>query len=163
MSNKQFGQRDRAERCLLDLQMACYHATHDYPGGASALAAMRGMNPPVLQSKLNPNIKTHQINVRDLQTICEVTQDERILQTVCSYYNAGYFLLPDAREINHETILQQSADLTREVGDLMQVVSQSVTDGKVNQDEISALDKKLIELIGTAKALIEHAKLSCNK
>jgi hypothetical protein len=162
MSNKLFGSQGRAQKCLLDLQMACYHAVHDYPGGAAAIAAMSGTDMPVLQKKLNPNLDTHKINVRDLQTICEVTQDERVLQTICSYYDASYFLLPDAKEISQETLLQQGADLTGEVAKLMQTVSQSVIDGKVNQDEVKALDKSLMELIGSAKALIEHAKLSGN-
>ena len=163
MSNKLFGSKGRAEKCMLDLQMACYHAVHDYPGGAGAVAVMSDTDMPVLQKKLNPNLDSHKINVRDLQTICEVTQDPRILQTVCSYYNAGYFLLPTAIEINQETLLQQSADLSREVGELMQVVTQAVSDGKANIDDVLALDKKLMELISSAKMLIEHAKLSGNK
>lgn len=31
------GKNERAERCLLPLQMACYHAVHDFKGGVGAM------------------------------------------------------------------------------------------------------------------------------
>lgn len=163
MSHKRYGARERADKCLLDLQMACYHAVHDYPGGAVAIAAMAGMNAPVLQNKLNPNTTTHVVNLRDLQSICELTRDERILQTVCSYYNAAYFLMPDISGVDEGSILDKSAALTREVGELMQQVSQSVRDGAVNDDEITAMDKALMELMTAGKTLIEQAKQAGSK
>ncbi len=150
--------RERSKKCLLNLQMACYHAVHDFPGGAIAVAAMAGTNMQVLQHKLNPNLTTHNINVRDLQTICELTGDERILQTVCSYFNAAYFRLPEIEGADNTSLLEKSADLTRELGELMQQVSASLMDGRVNDAEVAAMDKALMELITAGKTLIEQAK-----
>jgi hypothetical protein len=139
--------------------MACYHAVHDHPGGAVAIAAVAGVNMSVLQHKLNPNNATHHLNLKDLQLICELTGDERILQSVCGFYNAAYFRLPSIDGADNASLLETSADLNRELGELMQQVSASLQDGRVNDAEVAAMDKALMELVGVAKTLIEQAKM----
>jgi len=43
---------DRAQREVLTLELALYHAARDYPGGAAAIAATTGRNATTLQQKL---------------------------------------------------------------------------------------------------------------
>lgn len=155
--SKKMGQKERAAQCLLSLPMACYHAVHDLAGGVGALAGTWGRNTQVLQSKLNPNIETHHVNLSDLEQIIITTQDERILQTLCSLYGAGYFMLPKC-STDETGLMEKSATLTRELGELMQEVSTSLADGKVDADEIAALDKAFMEFTSAAAALVAHAK-----
>jgi len=151
------GQKERADQCLLKLPIACYHAVHDLPGGVGALAGTWGRNAQVLQSKLNPNIDTHHVNLSDLEQIIITTQDERILQTICSWYSAGYFILPTALT-DESGLMEKSATLTRELGELMTEVSKSLADGKVEADEIAALDKAFMEFTAAGAAFVAHAK-----
>lgn len=155
--SKKLGQKERAAQCLLSLPVACYHAVHDLPGGVGALAGTWGRNTQVLQSKLNPNIDTHHVNISDLEQIIVTTQDERILQTLCSLYGAGYFIMP--RCVTDETgLMEKSATLTRELGELMTEVSKSLNDGIVDADEIAALDKAFMEFTSAGAAFVAHAK-----
>lgn len=154
---KRMGRQERADRCLLTLQMACYHAVHDHKGGAGAIAGAHGKNTAVLQNKLNPNTESHHLNISDLEMIAISTQDERILQTICSWYGAGYFIVPHCLA-DERGLLEKSGNLTRELGELMQEVSASLADGKVDADEIAALDKAFMEFTSAAAAFVAHAK-----
>lgn len=46
---------ERAQREVLPLDLALYHAARDYPGGAAAIAATTGRNATTLQHKLSPS------------------------------------------------------------------------------------------------------------
>jgi hypothetical protein len=157
LSKRRMGKQERAEKCLLPLKMACYHAVHDYKGGVGAIAGAHGKNVAVLQNKLNPNMESHTLNISDLEMIAVLTLDERILQSVCSWYGAGYFILPTC-EIDDTGLLEKSAELTRELGELMTEVSQSLADNRVDADEVLALDKALLEFTRSAAGLVAHAK-----
>lgn len=148
---------DRARHALLSLEMACYHAAHDYPGGVEALAALMGCNAQVLRNKLNPNCTTHSPNSRDIRLIAELTQDLRILQSFCSIFGAAYFLLPQC-DGDDGSLFERSADVMREVGEMMGSVRESLADGKVDADEVKRLDKSLLELMAVSKVLVETAK-----
>lgn len=154
---KRYGSQERAEKCLISLEMACYHAVHDYPGGVAALAGMHGKNAAVLQNKLNPNQDSHRINISDLEMIAISTHDPRILQTVCSWYGAGYFMMPVC-DTDETGLLEKSAELTRELGELMSSVSSALVDGKVDADEVAEMEKQLMELMAAGKSLVAHAK-----
>lgn len=112
---KLMGSRERAERCVLSLKMAVYHAVHDYPGGVGAVAGAHGRNAAVLQNKLNPNMDSHHVNLCDLEQVIISTQDQRILQALCNLYGAGYFILPQCAS-DSASLLEKSADVTRELG-----------------------------------------------
>lgn len=150
--------RRRAESCLLTLPMACYHAVHDHPGGVGAVAGAYGRNAGTLQNKLNPNVQSHVLSVADLEEIARLTKDERILQTVCSWFGAGYWIMPQG-VLGDGSLFEQSAELAKEVGELMSEVTQALADGKVTPMEVQALDKAVMELAAAAKALVEQAKV----
>lgn len=149
--------RERAQRTVLSLQMACYHAARDYPGGAEALAAHMGMAGNLLCNKLNPNLTTHLLNAHDIELIADLTQDVRIVDALCSLQNRGHFKMPDV-DVTGSHIFNKSADMAREFGELMETVSKSLEDNKVNADEVAALDKALMEICASAKELVETAK-----
>lgn len=151
------GSRERAEQCLLSLPYAIYHAVHDFPGGVGAIAGTHGLSSATLQNKVNPNLESHVTNIKDLEAICVTTQDPRILRTVCSWYGASFFLLPDV-EAGGEALFAKGADLAREFSELMASVQESVKDGRVTADEVALLDNALQELVTAAKTLVEAAK-----
>lgn len=69
---------DRAQREVLTLELALYHAARDYPGGAAAIAATTGRNATTLQHKLSPTHPSHTINIQEFGEILELTKDRRI-------------------------------------------------------------------------------------
>jgi hypothetical protein len=158
MSIKKMSSRERADQCLLPIDWALYHAAHDYPGGIAAIAAVDGtLSAATLQNKLNPNVSSHIVNIKDFRVICAITQDRRILRTVCSWFNAGFFLMPNV-EVGGEALFAQGAELAKECGELMASIQESLTDGNVNADEVAMLDNALQELMTAAGTLVEVAK-----
>jgi hypothetical protein len=149
--------KERAKKTVLSLEMALYHAGHDYPGGVEALAAIVGTSADLLRKKLNPNITTHNLNARDAQKVADLTQDHRILQSMCAIFGAGYFILPDI-DGDEGALFERGAELMREVGELMDTVRTSLDDGRVDRDEVKALEKSLLEVMAVAKSLVETAK-----
>lgn len=154
---RRYGSKERAEKCLLALPMACYHAVHDYPGGVGAIAGMHGKNAAVLQNKLNPNLNSHNLNISDLEMIAITTHDTRILQSICSWFGAGYYVLPLC-DTDETGLLEKSSVLARELGELMGAVSSALADGKVNQDEVAEMERQLLEMMAAGQALVAHAK-----
>lgn len=152
------GSRERAEHCLLTLEWAVYHAAHDYEGGPAAIAGTHGLVPSTLGNKVNPRCHTHVVNLKDLEVVCLSTQDHRILRTVCSWFNAGFYLMPNVAG-GGEALFARGADLAREFSELMASVQASMQDGHVTADEVALLDNALQELVTAAKTLVESAKV----
>ena len=147
---------ERAEKTVLSLPWAVYWSVHKFAGSVAAVAAAIGVNATTLQKKIKPECDSHHANLDDLENIIHVTQDVRILESVCALYGCGYFRLPDVR--TGAAMFERSANLAREFGELMGDVSESLRDGKVSRSEVAKLDKSLMELVAAAKGLIEEAK-----
>jgi hypothetical protein len=73
---------DRAQREVLTLELALYHAAREYPGGAAAIAATTGRNSTTLQHKLSPTHPSHTVNIHEFAEILELTKDRRLLDAV---------------------------------------------------------------------------------
>ena len=82
MSRIALSSLERAQREILPLDLALYHAARDYPGGAAAIAATTGRNSTTLQHKLSPTHPSHSINIQEFGEILELTKDRRILDAV---------------------------------------------------------------------------------
>jgi hypothetical protein len=82
MSRIALSSLERAQREILPLDLALYHAAREYPGGAAAIAATTGRNPTTLQHKLSPTHPSHSINIQEFGEILELTKDRRILDAV---------------------------------------------------------------------------------
>jgi len=134
---------DRAQREVLTLELACYHAARDYPGGAAAIAAVAGRNPTTLQHKLsltksNPN---HVLNVRDFGEILEVTKDRRILDSVHALVGDTIWQELAEAYTNDmpETLTTGIAVYFRQVADLADTWAKSIGDGVVSDHELAEI------------------------
>lgn len=88
MSRIALSSLERAQREILPLDLALYHAARDYPGGAAAIAATTGRNQTTLQHKLSPTHPSHSINIQEFGEILELTKDRRILDAVHALVSA---------------------------------------------------------------------------
>lgn len=75
----------------MDVLDAAYHTAHSYPGGVAALAVRMGRSANVMMSKLNTNVDSHHLTLREAQTIMDVTDDDAILQAMADH--RGYDLV----------------------------------------------------------------------
>ncbi len=134
---------DRAQREVLTLELALYHAARDYPGGAAAIAAVAGRNATTLQHKLsltntNPN---HVINIREFGDILEVTKDRRILDSVHALVGDTIWQELAEAYTNDmpETLTTGIAVYFRQVADLADTWAKSIGDGVVSDHELAEI------------------------
>jgi hypothetical protein len=132
---------DRAQREVLPLDLALYHAAREYPGGAAAIAATTGRNPTTLQHKLSPTHPSHSINIQEFGEILELTKDRRILDAVHALVGDTVWQeLADTYTYDMpETLTAGIAEYFRQVADLAETWAKSIGDGVVTDQELAAI------------------------
>lgn len=122
----------------MNLLDAIHAAVHDYQGGAESLAPRFPMSPVVLRSKVNPNMNTHHVTVRDLDKILALTGDYRPLYALAANHNHVCVPLMDG-PIGDLAILERITDVWKEVGDVGQLTQAILADSKVERGEVDRL------------------------
>lgn len=132
---------DRAQREILTLELALYHAARDYPGGAAAIAATTGRNPTTLQHKLSPTHPSHVVNVQEFGEILELTKDRRILDAVHALVGDTIWqdLAVAYTDDMPETLTVGIAMFLRQVADLADTWAKSIGDGVVTDRELAEI------------------------
>lgn len=133
------------------------HATvHDYPGGAISLGPRVGINPTVLNSKVNPNTSTHHLGLLEAQRIMGRTGDHRILRA--QNEELGY-LPPIPRvsaDISDAALLESYTKLISELGDFSTQFHLSLADGRVTKKEVMRLRSEMLDFVGAGEELLNR-------
>ena len=131
----------RAQREILPLDLALYHAARDYPGGAAAIAATTGRNSTTLQYKLSPTHPSHTVNVQEFAEILELTKDRRILDAVHALVGDTIWqeLAESYTADMPETLTTGIAMYFRQVADLADAWAKSIGDGVVCDRELAEI------------------------
>ena len=134
---------ERAQREVLPLDLALYHAARDYPGGAAAIAATTGRNATTLQHKLSPTHPSHTVNIQEFGEILELTKDRRILDAVHALVGDTIWqeLSGAYTEDMPETLTMGIAVFFRQVADLSETWARNIGDGKVDDHELAEIQQ----------------------
>ena len=131
------------------------HATvHDYPGGAISLGPRVGMNPTVLNSKVNPNTLTHHLTLSEAMRIMGVTGDHRTLRAMNE--ELGY-LPPIARvsaDVSDVALLESYTKLISELGEFSMKFHQALADGRVTKKEVKRLRSEMLDFAAAGEELL---------
>ncbi|HEY0288544.1 MAG TPA: phage regulatory CII family protein [Pseudomonas sp.] len=150
---------DRAQREVLTLELALYHAARDYPGGAAAIAATIGRNPTTLQHKLSPTHPTHVVNVQEFSEILELTKDRRILDAVHAL--VGDTIWQDLAACYTgdmpETLTVGIAKYFHQVADFAEVWAEHISDGRVNDHELAEIHHRVFRCIQGLLGMLNRA------
>lgn len=140
---------ERASRSILTLQQSLHHAAHDYPGGATAIAAVDGdTNPTTLNHKLSLTNKTHTPNIRDLELILDLTRDPRIVDALL--YPIGWVGvdISDLRESDTpKALLTGISELLSRESSLTLHLTKSLDDGRLDDDECAEYEQLALRLV----------------
>lgn len=168
MGRARFGQAERARRTLLTLPQALYHAANDYPGGATALAAIDGTNATTLSHKLSLTNNTHTPNIRDLNLILDATRDPRIVEAILQPIGWVGIDVSELRETDTpKALLAGISEMLSREGELTQHLSESLDDDDLNDDELAkyeALTERLVQAVFKLGAAVrkKHAEDRAN-
>ena len=151
------GEQGRLGHHVLSIELACYHAVQDYPGGVVAVASVYGWNASTLQNRLNPNTPTHKITAQEIRGILELTRDKRILDAVCLPIDVMWLDLQRLAPGGDMAILDNVTALVQQVGELCGKVQDSLADGKVDRGEAQELEESTVRLVQAAYTLLERS------
>lgn len=160
MSKVWLSSQERAEREILPLNLALYHAARDYPGGGKAIAAVYGLPATTLQHRLNPNADAHKLSIDDLEHVLEATRDPRILDSLLSLIpGAHWFEYQESTNSGSEQqLLNSVANLSSQVSELLTRISEHRRDGAYHDHEVAELEKLRGQLIGAVQAVLVCAQ-----
>lgn len=142
---------ERARRSILTLQQALYHAAHDYPGGATAIAAVDGViSPSTLNHKLsrtgaNPK---HRVNVDELQLILDLTRDPRIVDALLHPIGwVGVDVSELGEEDTPQSLLTGITGMLRSENDLSEQLAKALADDHVDDDELAQFEMLAVRML----------------
>ncbi len=161
MSRSRFCSTERARRALLTLPQALHHAVRDYPGGATAIAAVDGdTNPTTLNHKLSLTNTTHTPNIRDLELILDLTRDQRIVDAILHPIGFVGFDVSDLRETETPAaLLSGISDLLARESGLTHHLSKSLDNG-IDDDEVAEFEllaERLVRAVFRLGAAVRKA------
>lgn len=135
----------------MNIQDAAHRIGHEYPGGAVALAHRMGINPTVFNSKLNPNNATHHLTLAEAQRMQLLTGRTDILEAMAS--ELGYVVIHRPGTMDGYDIPAITRRTIVEFGDWMREVDAALTDTRVTPNEVRAIERELVQMIGQAQKL----------
>jgi hypothetical protein len=129
---------------------AAYRVGHDHPGGVAALAPRMGMGEAVLNSKLNPNTKTHILSIEEMIKLEQFTGRHDML---FAHAEALGFIAVPAPCVGDGDVDHAIAQTCAEFGDYLRTVGDAMGDKQITPNEAKRLEKELVEMIEAAMYL----------
>lgn len=162
MSRSRFCSTERARRTLLTLPQALHHAARDYPGGATAIAAVDGdTNPTTLNHKLSLTNLTHTPNIRDLELILDLTRDARIVDAILHPIGWVGVDVSDLRETDTpRALLAGISEMLNRESSLTMHLSKSLEDNELDDDELAEFEllaERLVQAVFKLGAAVRRA------
>lgn len=157
MSTLLYTSAQRAERCVLSLEQAVYHACKSERGALGKIADIYGVNYNTLALQTNPNRHSHTLAPETIELVLEHTQSPLIMDAICcAHGSAGWFLLPNAD--NDSEAMTDISDLARKSADALATMIEAYADQVITSDEYKAMEKVAHALQRQIQTIMNDAK-----
>lgn len=152
---------EKRKRAVMPLEMSLKAAVDSESDDSvmHRIAQKNGFNINTFRSSLNPTTPTHKANIYHLEAVLAETRDPRIMDSLCAIHgNAAWFELPEIEHMNQINFMNKIGKLAREQGVLAQSIAAALSDGSINNDELSVIRKDAYELIRITATLLAMAE-----
>lgn len=152
---------EKRKRAVMSLEMSLKAAVDSESDDSvmHRIAQKNGFNINTFRSSLNPTTPTHKANIYHLEAVLAETRDPRIMDSLCAIHgNAAWFELPEIEHMNQINFMNKIGKLAREQGVLAQSIAAALSDGSINNDELSVIRKDAYDLIRIAATLLAMAE-----
>lgn len=134
----------------MNIEDAAHRCGHDATGGVAALAPRMGLGQAVLNSKINPNTKTHHLSISEMVRMEQLTGRTDMLFAHAEAL--GYVAVP-VPAIGDDDVDHAITTACAEFGDYLRTVGDALGDKRVTPNEAKRLEKELVEMIAAATHL----------
>ncbi len=131
----------------MDLMDEIHKAAHSYPGGVEALARRMDKLPDTLRKKVLPTNSTHDLTVKELRTIVDFVDTDKIAQAFANDRGLMCIEKPDFEGLSDSAILDLFLKLQKEQGEWANKISESLVDGKITWNELEEIQKEYNEFV----------------
>lgn len=152
---------EKRKRAVMSLEMSLKAAVDSESDDSvmHRIAQKNGFNINTFRSSLNPTTPTHKANIYHLEAVLSETQDPRIMDSLCAIHgNAAWFELPEIEHMDQINFMSKIGKLAREQGVLAQSIAAALSDGSINNDELSVIRKDAYDLIRITATLLAMAE-----
>lgn len=152
---------EKRKRAVMSLEMSLKAAVDSESDDSvmHRIAQKNGFNINTFRSSLNPTTPTHKANIYHLEAVLSETQDPRIMDSLCAIHgNAAWFELPEIEHMDQINFMSKIGKLAREQGVLAQSIAAALSDGSINNDELSVIRKDAYDLIRITATLLSMAE-----
>lgn len=153
------GSRERAQRAVMPLPQATYHAVHDWPGGVGAVAGAYQFNASTFNKKINLNSQGHKLTAEEFEAVLSLTRDPRLMDSLCDAFgDAAWIDLRGLKHLGDSALILQVGELAQRVGQMAKDIAEAAADGDIDAIELSVLRKDAAQLHQTVAGIIARAE-----
>lgn len=157
MSSSLYTAAQRADKCVLSLEQAVYHACKNDRGALGKISDIYGVNYNTLALQTNPNRSSHTLAPETIELVLEHTQSPLIMDAICcAHGNAGWFLLPSADDKSSD--MTDIALLGQKFADLNSTAIDAYADRIITNDEFAELQRVGQALLRQIQTVLNNAK-----
>lgn len=157
MSNQYYTAKQRADKCVLPLDLAVYQTTKRERGLVGAICSIYGLNYNTVSAQLNPNNDSHTLSPDTIEYVLTHAQNKSLIMDAicCAHGNAAWFELPECED---GEMFDDIAELMKRFADMNNTTLAAIADQKVTNDESRAMKKVGYALIAQIQKVILTAE-----
>lgn len=157
MSNQYYTAKQRADKCVLPLDLAVYQTTKRERGLVHFICGKYGLNYNTVSAQINPNNDSHTLSPDIIEYVLTHAQNKSLIMDAicCAHGNAAWFELPECED---GEMFDDIAELMKRFADMNNTTLAAIADQKVTNDESRAMKKVGYALIAQIQKVILTAE-----
>ena len=157
MAQSKFTASERADKCVLPLDLAVYQTTKRERGLVHFICGKYGLNYNTVSAQINPNNDSHTLSPDIIEYVLTHAQNKSLIMDAicCAHGNAAWFELPECED---GEMFDDIAELMKRFADMNNTTLAAIADQKVTNDESRAMKKVGYALIAQIQKVILTAE-----
>ena len=157
MSNQYYTAKQRADKCVLPLDLAVYQTTKRERGLVHFICGKYGLNYNTVSAQINPNNDSHTLSPDIIEYVLTHAENKTLIMDAmcCAHGNAGWFELPIADD---GEMIDDIVELGQKFVDMNSTTLAAIADKRITGDEYKAMQKVGLALIGQIQKILATAQ-----
>lgn len=157
MSNQYYTAKQRADKCVLPLDLAVYQTTKRERGLVHFICGKYGFNYNTVSAQINPNNDSHTLSPDIIEYVLTHAENKTLIMDAmcCAHGNAGWFELPTSDD---GEMIDDIVELGQKFVDMNSTTLAAIADHRITADEYKAMQKVGLALIGQIQKILATAQ-----